>query len=199
MPGRSVSGRIDLSYSLCWSRDVAIARYRVVSALRKTVTVVTRQTCHQGFNVGGNLFGGSVSDPRCRASRELKLFKPRRTARHPRCRRRGRGRGDPSLRWLPGGEFDRRLSAPAGFRRLLPRFPGHGPSIHSLRHSSRGVSGFHVAFDVIASGDEDVVPSERAQAIRNQAGAGVRRLGRQRCGACGPLRLARNPRRYRRC
>jgi nucleoside phosphorylase len=48
---------------------------------------------------------------------------------------------------------------------------GHGPSIHSLRHSSRGVSGFHVAFDVIASGDEDVVSSECAQAIRNQTGA----------------------------
>jgi nucleoside phosphorylase len=44
-------------------------------------------------------------------------------------------------------------------------------SIHSLRHSSRGVSGFHLAFDVIARGDEDVVQSECAQAIRNQTGA----------------------------
>src|SRR6516165_7953495 len=55
--------------------------------------------------------------------------------------------------------------------RPLPRFPGHGPSIDGLRRSARGVSGFHVAFGVIASGDEDVVSSERAQAIRDQIGA----------------------------
>ena len=34
-----------------------------------------------------------------------------------------------------------------------------------------GVGGFHVAFDVIASGDEDIVTSERTQAIRDQTGA----------------------------
>ena len=55
--------------------------------------------------------------------------------------------------------------------RPLPRFPGHGPSIDVLRSSAHRVSGFHVAFDVIASGDEDVVTSERAQAIRDQTGA----------------------------
>ena len=55
--------------------------------------------------------------------------------------------------------------------RPLPRFPGHGPSIDSLRSSAHRVSGFHVAFDVIASGDEDVVTSERAQEIRDQTGA----------------------------
>ena len=55
--------------------------------------------------------------------------------------------------------------------RPLPRFPGHGPSIDALRRSAQGVGGFHVAFDVIASGDEDVVTSERAQAIRDQTGA----------------------------
>jgi adenosylhomocysteine nucleosidase len=55
--------------------------------------------------------------------------------------------------------------------RALPRFPGHGPSIDALRRLAHGVSGFHVAFDVIASGDEDVVTSERAQAIRDQTGA----------------------------
>src|SRR5262252_1497458 len=55
--------------------------------------------------------------------------------------------------------------------RPLPRFPGHGPSIDSLRSSAHRVSAFHVAFDVIASGDEDVVTSERAQAIRGQTGA----------------------------
>jgi len=53
----------------------------------------------------------------------------------------------------------------------LPRFPGHGPSIDALRRSAHRVSGFHVAFDVIASGDEDVVTSERALAIRDQTGA----------------------------
>jgi len=55
--------------------------------------------------------------------------------------------------------------------RPLPRFPGHGPSIDALRSSARRVSGFQVAFDVIASGDEDVVTSERAQAIHDQTGA----------------------------
>lgn len=55
--------------------------------------------------------------------------------------------------------------------RPLPRFPGHRPSIDALRGLADGVSGFQVAFDVIASGDEDVVVSERAQAIRDQTGA----------------------------
>ena len=55
--------------------------------------------------------------------------------------------------------------------RPLPRFPGHGPSIDALRRLAHGVSGFRVVFDVIASGDEDVVVSERAQAIRDQTGA----------------------------
>jgi adenosylhomocysteine nucleosidase len=55
--------------------------------------------------------------------------------------------------------------------RPLPRFPGHTPSIDALRRSAQSVAGFHVAFDVIASGDEDVVTSERAQAIRDQTGA----------------------------
>jgi adenosylhomocysteine nucleosidase len=55
--------------------------------------------------------------------------------------------------------------------RPLPRFPGDGPSIDALRRLVRRVSGFQVAFDVIASGDEDVVESERAQAIRDQTGA----------------------------
>jgi len=55
--------------------------------------------------------------------------------------------------------------------RPLPRFPGHGPSIDALHRLVQGVSGFHVAFGVIASGDEDVVTSERAQVIRDQTGA----------------------------
>lgn len=55
--------------------------------------------------------------------------------------------------------------------RPLPRFPSHAPSIDALRRSARGVSGFQVAFDVIASGDEDVVTSKRAEEIRKQTGA----------------------------
>jgi adenosylhomocysteine nucleosidase len=55
--------------------------------------------------------------------------------------------------------------------RPLPRFPGHRPSIDALRRLAHGISGFHVGFDVIASGDEDVVTSERAQAIRDQTSA----------------------------
>src|SRR5215469_1589947 len=42
----------------------------------------------------------------------------------------------------------------------LPRFPGHGPSIDALLRSAQAVGGFHVAFDVVASGDEDVVSSQ---------------------------------------
>src|SRR5215470_3089404 len=55
--------------------------------------------------------------------------------------------------------------------RPVPRFPGHRPSIDALRRSARGIGGFHVAFDLIASGDEDIVTSERAQEIRDQTGA----------------------------
>jgi adenosylhomocysteine nucleosidase len=55
--------------------------------------------------------------------------------------------------------------------RPLPRFPGHQPSIDALRRSARGTSDFRVAFDVIASGDEDVVTSSRAHAIRDQTAA----------------------------
>src|SRR6516164_418950 len=55
--------------------------------------------------------------------------------------------------------------------RLLPRFAGHGPSIDALPGLAHDISGFRVVFDVIASGDEDVVVSERAQAIRDQTGA----------------------------
>jgi adenosylhomocysteine nucleosidase len=55
--------------------------------------------------------------------------------------------------------------------RPLPRFCGHVQSIEDLRRSAHSVSGFGVAFGVIASGDEDVVTSARAQAIRDQTGA----------------------------
>ena len=55
--------------------------------------------------------------------------------------------------------------------RPLPRFAGHGPSIAGLRRSAGGVSNFRVIFGVIASGDEDVVTSARAQSIRDQTGA----------------------------
>jgi nucleoside phosphorylase len=52
--------------------------------------------------------------------------------------------------------------------RPLPRFFGYRPLIDALRRSARCVSDFRVAFDVIASSDEDVVTSSRAQAIRDQ-------------------------------
>jgi adenosylhomocysteine nucleosidase len=55
--------------------------------------------------------------------------------------------------------------------RPLPRFPGHRPSIMALRRRARRVGGFRVAFDVIASGDEDVVTTARAQAIRDRTAA----------------------------
>lgn len=46
--------------------------------------------------------------------------------------------------------------------RPLPRFPGHAPSLARLRAAAADISGFRVAFGTIASGDEDVVSSERA-------------------------------------
>lgn len=55
--------------------------------------------------------------------------------------------------------------------RPLPRFPGHQPSIDALRRSAHSTSDFRIAFDVIASGDEDVVTSLRAHTIRDQTGA----------------------------
>jgi adenosylhomocysteine nucleosidase len=55
--------------------------------------------------------------------------------------------------------------------RPLPRFAGHARSIAGLRRSAGRVSDFRVVFDMIASGDEDVVTSARAQAIRDQTGA----------------------------
>ncbi len=49
--------------------------------------------------------------------------------------------------------------------------PAPLPALPGLRRSARGVSGFRVAFDLIASGDEDIVTSARARAIRDQTGA----------------------------
>jgi adenosylhomocysteine nucleosidase len=47
--------------------------------------------------------------------------------------------------------------------RPRPRFPGHGPSIDALRRLAHGVSVFHVAFDVIASGDEELLARSNRQ------------------------------------
>jgi adenosylhomocysteine nucleosidase len=55
--------------------------------------------------------------------------------------------------------------------RPLPRFAGDAVAIATLRRAARQVAGFRVAFGAIASGDEDVVTSERAAAIRAQTGA----------------------------
>jgi hypothetical protein len=74
--------------------------------------------------------------------------------------------------------------------RATPRFPGHGPSIDALRHSTQQVGGFHIAFDVIASGDEDVVSSKRAQEIRDQTGAACVAWEGSACGACGSVSMA---------
>ena len=55
--------------------------------------------------------------------------------------------------------------------RPLPRFAGDASAIDGLRRAAQEVIGFNVVFDVIASGDEDVVSTERAAAIRAQTGA----------------------------
>ena len=54
--------------------------------------------------------------------------------------------------------------------RDAPAAAVHRPwtSIDTLRHLAHRISGFRVAFDVIASGDEDVVTTERPEAIRDQ-------------------------------
>ena len=65
----------------------------------------------------------------------------------------------------------RALVAPGGHGKTQFAVQAQYPSIDALRRSAQAVSGFQVAFDVIASGDEDVVASERAKAIRDQTGA----------------------------
>jgi adenosylhomocysteine nucleosidase len=55
--------------------------------------------------------------------------------------------------------------------RPLPRFPGDAAMIAELRRAASAMSGCQIAFEVIASGDEDVVTGERAGAIRTQTGA----------------------------
>jgi adenosylhomocysteine nucleosidase len=55
--------------------------------------------------------------------------------------------------------------------RPLPRFRGDIASLARLREVAANLSGFRVAFDVIASGDEDVVSSSRVAEIRAQTGA----------------------------
>jgi adenosylhomocysteine nucleosidase len=55
--------------------------------------------------------------------------------------------------------------------RPLPRFRGDIASLARLRKAAACLSGFRIAFDVIASGDEDVVSSSRAAEIRAKTGA----------------------------
>lgn len=52
-----------------------------------------------------------------------------------------------------------------------PRFPAHAPTLQRLLGAAEGVSEFRIAFGAIASGDEDVVTSERAAAIHAQTDA----------------------------
>jgi adenosylhomocysteine nucleosidase len=55
--------------------------------------------------------------------------------------------------------------------RPLPRFAGDRQAIASLRRWAQDSADFRVAFDVIASGDEDVVTAARARTIRARTGA----------------------------
>jgi adenosylhomocysteine nucleosidase len=55
--------------------------------------------------------------------------------------------------------------------RPLPRFPADASALGLLRDAAIGIAGFHTRFDVIASGDEDVVSPSRAADIRAQIGA----------------------------
>jgi adenosylhomocysteine nucleosidase len=55
--------------------------------------------------------------------------------------------------------------------RPLPRFPADAAGLGLLRNAATGIAGFQTRFDVIASGDEDVVTSSRAADIRAQTGA----------------------------
>ena len=55
--------------------------------------------------------------------------------------------------------------------RPLPRFRSDIASLARLREAEPSLSGFRIVFDVIASGDEDVVTSSRAVEIRAQTGA----------------------------
>ena len=55
--------------------------------------------------------------------------------------------------------------------RPMPRFPGDAASLAVLRRAANHRLGFRVGFDIIASGDEDIVTSARAAQIRAQTGA----------------------------
>jgi len=55
--------------------------------------------------------------------------------------------------------------------RPMPRFPGDAASLAVLRRAANHRLGFRVRFDIIASGDEDIVTSARAAQIRAQTGA----------------------------
>lgn len=54
--------------------------------------------------------------------------------------------------------------------RELPAFPGHNDSISALRRVARSVAS-PVHFGIVASGDEDVVDTPRANVLREQTGA----------------------------
>ena len=55
--------------------------------------------------------------------------------------------------------------------RPMPRFPGDAASLAVLRRAANHRLGFRIGFDIIASGDEDIVTSARAAQIRAQTGA----------------------------
>ena len=55
--------------------------------------------------------------------------------------------------------------------RALPKFDGDQVAIANLKSVSRSASAFSVHFGPIASGDEDVVETERKRALRKSTGA----------------------------
>ena len=56
-------------------------------------------------------------------------------------------------------------------KRALPKFDGAGAAITDLKSVSQSVNEFRVHFGPIASGDEDIVETERKRALRESTGA----------------------------
>jgi len=63
-------------------------------------------------------------------------------------------------------DFHRKFSA-----RPAPQFNGSPDAIASLRHVKMPARGFCVHYGIVASGDEDVITTDRAKALREATGA----------------------------
>jgi adenosylhomocysteine nucleosidase len=55
--------------------------------------------------------------------------------------------------------------------RPVPRFDGSPEAIASLRHVEMSARGFCVHYGIVASGDEDIITTDRATALREATGA----------------------------